>query len=493
MTGMTTIFRNRLRHLARGEEGVALVVTMAVFMMLYVSCAAVFTIGQSVKERVILQNAADAAAYSAAVVQADTLSRIAVLNREMAWRYKCMVGRQMDYIACKWIAYNCDEDHTGNYKFYKDKTAVRAHRGKTPNWISLRERLDIDSSYGSEAAERAESLSDEIAADEAAINALGDEIDALLSDYGSAASQVAKDILEANLKGVCADKCYYSITFRPLDGLCRELSGGEEAWFLHHVSDSFGFSDYGAASLEEFFPVMSELTHNPQGNSYFRTAWDWLDGLDWVPVSRYDYRHEDELSGDHTVHTEAARPRVLKTEYFTEGEEEERVAGGAITVGIARENENPWARFADVTGLYSVFTPSSSAKWSWAVASAQAGFRPFRPAGGAPADSDSDETRFDYILDVTDADSEPENLRTDNWNALFVPVRRAFTRETFAKWICNENDDWEILDDEVATGTTGALAEYSPSTISTTLPSMHNSGTTSGSLDWGEMRDMFYH
>ena len=56
---MTDVLRQKLRRLFRDEDGVALVVTLALFMFLYVSCAGVFAVGRAVKGRVLLQNAAD--------------------------------------------------------------------------------------------------------------------------------------------------------------------------------------------------------------------------------------------------------------------------------------------------------------------------------------------------------------------------------------------------------------------------------------------------
>jgi hypothetical protein len=56
-----------------------------------------------VRQRIELQNAADAASYSAAVIQADTISRVATINRAMAWTYLQLTRRQMDYIVDKWV------------------------------------------------------------------------------------------------------------------------------------------------------------------------------------------------------------------------------------------------------------------------------------------------------------------------------------------------------------------------------------------------------
>ena len=81
----------------------ALVVTLAVFFFIYLICMGVYAVGTNVRERIHLQNACDAAAYSAAVVQADTFSRIATINRAMSWTYVQLTRRQMDYIVYKWL------------------------------------------------------------------------------------------------------------------------------------------------------------------------------------------------------------------------------------------------------------------------------------------------------------------------------------------------------------------------------------------------------
>lgn len=100
---MLKILHDRLVRLGRDEDGVALVVTLGVFMFLYIACASVYAVGMAVKEKMHLQGACDAAAYSAAIVQADTFSRIATINRAMSWTYQQLTRRQMDYIVWQWL------------------------------------------------------------------------------------------------------------------------------------------------------------------------------------------------------------------------------------------------------------------------------------------------------------------------------------------------------------------------------------------------------
>ena len=65
--GVWDVARLRFLDLGRREDGAALVMTLAVFMLMYFVCIAVFSVSTQVKEKIHLQNACDAAAYSAAV------------------------------------------------------------------------------------------------------------------------------------------------------------------------------------------------------------------------------------------------------------------------------------------------------------------------------------------------------------------------------------------------------------------------------------------
>ncbi len=114
---MLCVLKNKFIRLGRDEDGVAFVTTLAVFMFMYLVCIGVYAMGTAVKTRIHLQNACDAAAYSAAVVQADTLSRIATINRAMSWTYVQMTRRQMDYIVDNWLKHTLEH-------FNQDKTAA---------------------------------------------------------------------------------------------------------------------------------------------------------------------------------------------------------------------------------------------------------------------------------------------------------------------------------------------------------------------------------
>ncbi len=91
-----SVFTGRCRELVIDSKGAALAITLAFVMPVYLLVIGIYGIGEIVRNKIELQNAADAAAYSASVVQADYLSRIATVNKAMAWTYVDLQKRSLD-------------------------------------------------------------------------------------------------------------------------------------------------------------------------------------------------------------------------------------------------------------------------------------------------------------------------------------------------------------------------------------------------------------
>ena len=99
---MLTVLNNKLKALFRNEEGFAIAVTILVWPLMLLAVSGIFVTGESIRRKMVLQNAADAAVHAGAMVQADTLSRIAVINRMMAWTYLQANKMEMDYTVANW-------------------------------------------------------------------------------------------------------------------------------------------------------------------------------------------------------------------------------------------------------------------------------------------------------------------------------------------------------------------------------------------------------
>ncbi len=123
---MKNLFTNiwkRIAGLRKDCRGFVVMSTLAIFLFLFVLCASIYAVGETIHQRIKLQNACDAAAYSAAVVQADGLSRMAVVNRAMAWSYVQMTNRQMDYITYRWLKLTCK-------RFEEDLRSVKKYNAQ---------------------------------------------------------------------------------------------------------------------------------------------------------------------------------------------------------------------------------------------------------------------------------------------------------------------------------------------------------------------------
>ena len=116
-TSVWGVFRARSSELAKGTSGAALAVTLSFVMPIYLMVIGIYGVGEVVRNKIEIQNAADAAAYSAAVVQADYLSRMATVNKAMAWTYVDLQKRSLDLAMDTFCA-------TVFAKFASDQTMV---------------------------------------------------------------------------------------------------------------------------------------------------------------------------------------------------------------------------------------------------------------------------------------------------------------------------------------------------------------------------------
>lgn len=500
------VLRRKLHQLARGDDGVALVVTLALFMFLYVSCAGVFAVGQAVKERVILQNAVDAAAYSAAMIEADTLSRIATINRSMAWTYKTLVCSQMDWIALKTLS-ESREKYQNDLSFKSDGNIAPSEGEKVlrEGYIGIEatrfeenaekyNRPVVDLPTGADVESRLGELEGLIATYSEQLDEMTNAIDSLVAGLCERERQVAKEVLEANLPARIGDLCRFEVKCSA--DFFREMSPSEESQFLgfaNETDEDFrrwlaldeeaegSFRRRYAGKLQTFWTYWDKVTHNPVT-------------LPTPDVRAEDYKSECEEAYD----GHKARPLVLERDYFPdEASDIGHVARGAVTVAVAKKNENPWRGVTDGEGFYKAFEHAGATEWSVAIASAQAGYRDV----DYEEDDDDMKKRPAYSLRWVDYDDWDRplvywNLASPDWNAVFLPVRKAFKRgsaaDSLKEWM--REGTWERLVD--APKHVADLKEFDVADVNRqTLPRMHNNGGAGGALDWGddEFLDLFYH
>lgn len=310
---MLRVLCEKIFRLGRDEDGAALVVTLAVFFFMYLGCMGVYAVSMAVKERIHLQNAADAAAYSAAVVQADTLSRIATINRAMSWTYVQMTRHQMDYAVYQWLKHTCkhyDDDKRkakewatqgmslcGNSKHKKDYHISRIYLNGHDNFISsfskyglyLPTRASIGTAVKSYAAlHPLFLLKFSIRQDKRIISQMNSKIVSLLKDMPEKIEDTVQSVLGANLAHLGGTGAYFFLrqSKNPKTDYMRMLSNNvdDEERFL-------SFSGYGTVKgtfengIDDWF-VRGEEAVNEGGDGIQRSynhahegklvsQWDW--------------------------------------------------------------------------------------------------------------------------------------------------------------------------------------------------------------------------
>ena len=86
----------RLRSLPGDESGQSALFAIVTLLLLMIVIAYAYNVGITVSRRVRLQNAADAAAYSAAVAEANGLSAIAWLNSCQTYMHAKLQEQMLD-------------------------------------------------------------------------------------------------------------------------------------------------------------------------------------------------------------------------------------------------------------------------------------------------------------------------------------------------------------------------------------------------------------
>ena len=476
-------------RLWKDESGVVLALTVIVFLTLFMMASAIFAGGETLRQRVELQNAADAAAYSAAIVQADCNSRLAAINRAMSWTYVQMVRMEMDYVVDKWLwltlkrwdidnelmkAFNllsCNKGVpyyvTGKGAFIMNSSAHKQILLNKHHLVSTDEiknaRQQADSQGKSYSA-----LVEPIRYCRKQIDQMNEKEKELLSNLPGRVEKTVKEILRANIKDTWNDgfaggaQLMYVLKQeeQPEKNNFRVLGLDDEEDFLRH---SDYISEQGSSAPDVFqkgtdkWFVKQHLEGGPGiqrgyklGHPILISEWDYCSSF-WVIVEGVctlstQISGKNEVKGDDWAirvaefyNTALAQPHVLKEKFFAEG--------GSILIGLTRRLNNPFQFMISGSdlGVMRPFTLDGGNRYMWTVSAAIAGYNP-KPRQEAQG-------RYEVTYENNGGD-RLWNLKTSDWDAELLPLHRArakglnrgWTGETAGK-ILNEvkGGPWQAL------------------------------------------------
>ena len=485
--GVLKVFFQRCALLCKGNDGAALAITLAFMLPVCILFIGIYGVGEIVRQKIELQNAADAAAYSAAVVQADYLSRMATVNKAMAWTYVDLQKRSFDaamdmfceyimkqfksdYEKCQRLNRPCHMHVLGtNYNCGTDILVNNIVLNVTGNGLGL--PLVAKKFNGQTGVDKAliSQLYYVLAANlkgkgvvanlpkiykysYSIINMTKKLID-LHSEYPKKIKETARQVAVANMME-CKDDYIINVT-----------TGDEKlSFFFMTGSDDNekAFISFADPTLKDFSPksVFGAGTDDwivrkgslgfwrvyKQTSTHLHAKWDWF-WTRWVHVQVADFsmhlppiapggaygRGHPEYHGyDFNIIKEGypigllvtpAVPITLLPEFFGKS--------GSITVAIARKTPNPLAAFTPqgrsmtAPGILSAFNVSAAG-----------GNRPeymcaISSARAAYKQYNSDKKKklesSEYTVGYVKADREKTwNLSETDWDAVFLPVRHAW-------------------------------------------------------------------
>lgn len=470
---------NTARRLWKDESGVVLAFTIIMFLTLFVMALSIFAVGETIRERVEVQNAADAAAYSAAIVQADCNSRIAALNRAMSWCYVQMARMEMDYIVDKWLCQTVEDFDFDDNMMEAINAASECNNGSSyygtgygvsdPNPIGqefvvptqkgrvrlnrnhMTTRDDIDDAHDEAKAQGKdyESLAGPIDKCRENIDAMNAKEDELIQKLPGRIKKTVEEILKSDIADTWNDGfaggggIMYALfqEENPLDKNFRIMELGEEDDFLRHsnyipdqgskTKDVLGTgaddwyiakNETGSPGIQRGYKWNHERLYSEW--NYFSSVWVEVDGACVgivIPSSEnHVYGDDPRIRDDRYYVTALAKPKVLTNTFFA--------AGGSITVGVTRKVNNPFQYMAmeGQLGIIRPFTLDNGNRYMWTATAAIAGYNP-KPL---------EDCKGKYEVTYEDNSGDKLwNLKTSDWDAELIPLHRAGAKGEGHAWV----------------------------------------------------------
>ena len=459
-------------RLWRDESGVVLAITVVVFLTLFMIGCAVYAIGEVVRERIELQNAADSAAYSGALVQADALSRIGAINRAMAWTYGQMCRMEQDYVVDKWLELVLRKFWQEDYVQASTWNYAGACNFGAPTffWVGVNQglhkyvrlnghhivsvsriasaRAGAAASFPGKSHYTLGPLIDDCRDNIKAMNKAEKNI---IGIFPKKITDAVEDVLSANVRDLendrvspagSADLRYKLLPDEGVHKTYFDIETDEMRFlrFIDWVPSDLGKGVQGG--WYEKKPARGIKRGYRRGHHILRAEWSWWSSK-WILVegvctlvgirtgNRLGANVRAIMGDDGSIYsrnhyeTELAEPRKLLNNFFGED--------GTIVVGVARRMNNPWqfvvaGRAPGDRGIFNMSTLDNDRRFMWAAAAARAGYKLKRSSRERPGWYET--TNWIFGPD----DRRYWNIKWSDWDVVMLPLRRGWTYGTYGQW-----------------------------------------------------------
>ncbi|MEY4917517.1 MAG: hypothetical protein RL616_1430 [Verrucomicrobiota bacterium] len=453
------------RRLARDESGVVFAFTVVVFLSLFVIACSVYGVGENIRQRIELQNAADAAAYSAGVVQADALSRVAAINKALAWTHVTMGRAVMDYDVDVWLEWTIKK-----FKERDQDVSMWVHQGNCPQyWVGYGSQgqvfinqsqmksistLENMWSGGSKRQKIKQTIDDS----RKAIKDMNDMESKIVEKLKSHLEDVVQEVVSQNTGTPDANDFLYSIKAEDASGYFKTLD--DEKRLLKFFDNPQTASQVFEDGVDVWFKLKNgndgiQRDYEQQGSS-LRAEWRWsgfrFQACNNNPCCVIQYYKgqvigqdsDDIVTGEKAKNwgghsqdyyeTEKIKAQILTKDFFDRK--------GGIVVGVARKQANPLLFMLgnnSTPGMYGFFNPTATGggtPYTWAAASSRAGYRD----GGGDGEY--------WTKDSGNWIDGEKNLSQWDWDGELIPL--PWLTDVQGVW---NSSTWQKLDQKGAGGT----------------------------------------
>lgn len=425
------------KKLLYDDSGVAMAYTVLASLFIFMLCVSTYAMTENIRQKMELQNACDAAAYSGAVVQADMLSRIAVLNRALSWTYLHTNRRQMDRLVGRW-ANKVSIQHRNDANFAWSAhckcehhlirgTHYRASYTVSPVYDILMRSTppDIASNVGYKVND--DQLTKEIDRGFNNIDSIQTALTTLRSSMNNYIYTACRNSLAANTGIVRNDDVFILLNGLQVPDAAGNIpvasyfiDGTNETEFLafsRHTPAAMGngvntWWNLVAGRIQRQYTTGLNARYNV---AYWSFGCSKVYGCYCVPVNIR--RNITPSAGDLSPNP---TPTILSSDFFGRA--------GSIVVAARTNANNPFvAPFGTnaANGLYDAF--NGRAAYLWAISSSRAGIRLSGDSVGNYRVSFPGATAAGYTNGVW-------NLCEDDWDAVMIPVSRAFSDASGGAW-----------------------------------------------------------
>ncbi|MEG1979558.1 MAG: pilus assembly protein TadG-related protein [Victivallaceae bacterium] len=419
--------------------------SIMVFLLFFMLCVSVYAMSENIRQKIELQNACDNAAYSGAVVQADMLSRIAVLNRALSWTYMHTNRLQMDYLVGEWakvVKGQHDRDSEAVRIFNSLTLPCHFHCVKGINYYASTKPGATYYINMMTCEDEASNVGEKVSAGWllSQIDAGNNNMQTIMNEQYNIRDNI-NFWINSTVETVWRE-CGMSSENKQLFLGGGVYGGTNKATYFQDVNDEAELLGYAGFTASDMCDGVNSWWNLVAGQIKRRYSAGGLVASYWVHSVQWNCRTSLNPASHLPVNIiDFPLPVALNMNYDGKMVKATKVApgffgkAGSIVVAAKREKVNPFTAITglggNAAGFFSAFNVDKNSRDMWAVSAARAGVR-LKANPSTPGK---------YLVQYPGESLDRWNLSNEDWDGVLLPVARAWNETTPGNWLGDKTSE----------------------------------------------------